>query len=542
VHHQPHTVSQFVLEPKSHVALMFAEKGTFGIDVASDLPLTAGIAQVTANRFSSEGDFQINPSQRGPIDEPAWSRYRWVSTRWRQPVGQTSELLGTLRLSKDSRSEGTPYQQSGSRGVFASVAMAGSPRPGFVWTGLAYAHQRKSRNRWSWIDASRTAETPFFDQYTMPSTAVGALVGGAWWHAGDARTMAGVDTRFTRGELREFTHYRNGAFDTSKHAGGNQGTIGIYASHNRALSRNFRGTWRARLDSWHDGSGFQKATNRGTSAVVRDIRWTSRSGLEISTGGGIVWHAHETLDFRINGQNGFRRPSLEERFQDLGYHGVLIVSDPSLQREHIGNVEVGTDWTVNRRMTLAATLFSQWSFDAIGVRALPVNPIDPEIGVNGRNEYEIWMRTNFDRVRTNGAKVSAIWEVSTRFTLEGSFLRNDAVIQKMDSARGLAGKRPAQVARQTTTLSAVWKPRDAVTISTGFRMLGRQFIDTENTRSIKQAGVVDATVDLRMTKRLDVLVTAENIGGAQVESDKDMSGLVYLGLSRRWGVGVRLNW
>lgn len=220
----------------------------------------------------------------------------------------------------------------------------------------------------------------------------------------------------------------------------------------------------------------------------------------------------------------------------------MIVSDPSLQREHIGNVEVGTDWTVNRRMTLAATLFSQWSFDAIGVRALPVNRIDPEIRVNGRNEYETWMRTNFDRVRTNGAKVSAKWEVSTRFTLEGSFLRNDAVIQKMDSARGLAGKRPAQVPRQTTTLSAVWKPRDAVTISTGFRMLGRQFIDTENTRSIKQAGVVDATVDLHMTKRLDVLVTAENIGGAQVESDIDMSGLVYLGLSRRWGVGVRLNW
>ena len=154
--------------------------GTRSAEFDAVYPTVLGTLQLLGRDFSTDGFSLVAPERRGPIDVAAWSRHRWLTARWRQPVGQKMELLATARSFEEFRGNGTPYTRNGSREKFASLALAGQPAENFGWEGVAYAQDQSFASTFSSVNATRTAETPASDQFAVPATAFGSAWTGSW--------------------------------------------------------------------------------------------------------------------------------------------------------------------------------------------------------------------------------------------------------------------------------------------------------------------------------------------------------------------------
>ena len=107
------------------VAATLGDYGTRSGEVALTLPTRRGVLQVLGRDFATDGFTLVAPERRGVIDISAWSRHRWITTRWQQPLGDKVELLATARVFEEKRGNGTPYQRNGSREKFVSLAGKG---------------------------------------------------------------------------------------------------------------------------------------------------------------------------------------------------------------------------------------------------------------------------------------------------------------------------------------------------------------------------------------------------------------------------------
>jgi outer membrane receptor protein involved in Fe transport len=101
--------------------------------------------------------------------------------------------------------------------------------------------------------------------------------------------------------------------------------------------------------------------------------------------------------------------------------------------------------------------------------------------------------------------------------------------------------------RGQSVVSTAWqKPllvRDlVVTVRCLTRVLGPQFEDDENTLRLREAIVVDLGLSYRLEKHTELFISADNIGNAQVVTNRNVDGILYLGTPQMFTSGLRLSW
>ena len=233
----------------------FGDFGTRSAEVAHTQPGALGTFDLGAHVFATDGFALVAPERRGPIDVAAWSRHTLLNLRWRQSLGEKLSWNAAFRSYQEQRGNGTPYQHNGSRERSLAVNFAGQPADAFAWKATAYAQDQGFSSTFSSVNAARTAETPASDQFSVPSTVLGAAWTGTWQHGRDARTSAGADARTTRGETREYFTFVAGDFTRLRVAGGKQADLGIFALREQALTSELRGTAGLRLNFWDETDG-----------------------------------------------------------------------------------------------------------------------------------------------------------------------------------------------------------------------------------------------------------------------------------------------
>lgn len=258
---------------------------------------------------------------------------------------QTVEIKLNARYYEEFRGNGTPYTRNGSREKNFSAMLAGSPTKSFAWHAVAYAQDQSFASTFSSVNATRTAETPASDQFAVPATAFGAAWTGAWRHDGGARTSAGTDARFVRGETRENFTFAAGNFTRQRIAGGEQAFAGLFALHERPLSPELRATFGARLDAWRDADGHRRETDRNTGTILRNDAYAGQDGTGFNPSAGLVWTPDKTWRIRANAQQAFRRPTLNELYRPFRQGANITETNPALRTERVTSGEVGAEWT-----------------------------------------------------------------------------------------------------------------------------------------------------------------------------------------------------
>lgn len=545
-------------------AAILGDYSTRSAEVALTLPTQHGVLQLFGRDFATDGFALVAPERRGPIDLAAWSKHRWLMTRWRQSLGPKMELLATARAFEEKRGNGTPYQRNGSREKFASLALAGQFSDDFAWNAVAYAQTQGFASTFSGVNATRTAETPASDQFAVPSRALGAAWTGVWRHEGNARTSFGADTRAVRGETREHFTFTAGNFARLRVAGGEQHIAGLFALHERPLGEDLRATLGGRLDRWSEGDGHRHETDRFTGAIFRNDRYADRDGTNFSPSAGLVWSPRPAWRLRASAQQAFRRPTLNELYRPFRVGANVTEANATLRTERVTSGEIGAEWTflhapaprpANLRPNTAytppkpgpllifgATAFANDLRDAVGnvtlARGPGTFPIVGFVAAGGVGRQ----RLNLERTRVRGLELSAKWTPLKSLHVTGDVLFNDAEVRRTTLAPALIGKRVAQVPRCSASLGATWQAPAKLKLTPRVRYIGRQFEDDENQLTLGAVVIADLGISRALTKNLELFLTAENLGKARIETGRSADGLVNIGTPRLVLGGVRGSW
>jgi outer membrane receptor protein involved in Fe transport len=564
------------------LAAMVGDFGTRSLEAALTTPVGTDIAQVLGRAFATDGVVPVAPERRGPVDVAAWNRHRWTTARWLHGFGPNLNALATVRYYEEFRGNGTRYRQAHSRETVASFTLAGRTAGPLTWNAAVTVHRGGTASTGSVIDATRTAETPAFEQFAVPTTAGGATWTGAWQHASGALTSFGADGRVVRGETRENVAFVNGAFTRRLFAGGEQALTGAFASHAWPLSAELKATLGARLDAWSDSDGHRREADRATGTLWRDERYANRRGALLCPSAGFVWQPAKEWRVRTNIQQAFRRPTLNELYRPLRADTDYIEANAALGTERLTGGELSAEWSVGnfakpiadrpppsprpvaskgettggpvtRRppaqppprldgITVGASVFWNDLHNAVGAVAQARGPATfpgfgtLPVGVIGRQ------RLNIDRVSLRGLELSARWRASDTLRFDATALLCDAKIRYAAVAPALVGARLADVPRGTATFSALCRCPGFVLLTPRVRWIGRRFGDLENTRRLGQAVVVDFGASRPLTTHLELFATIENLGDARVETDRTADGVVRIGMPRHAVAGLRGRW
>jgi hypothetical protein len=74
------------------------------------------------------------------------------------------------------------------------------------------------------------------------------------------------------------------------------------------------------------------------------------------------------------------------------------------------------------------------------------------------------------------------------------------------------------------------------------RYIGRQFEDDENQLILGAVVIADLSISRPLSERIELFVTAENIGDARIETGRTADGLVNTGTPRFIVGGLRGTW
>jgi outer membrane receptor protein involved in Fe transport len=515
--------------------------GTRSAEIAHTQPGALGTFHIEARTFATDGFTLVAPERRGPIDIAARSRHTLWNLRWRQSLGEQLSWSAALRSYEEQRGNGTPYQRNGTRERALTTEFIGQASAAFGWRATAYAQDQGFSSTFSGVNATRTAETPASDQFSVPAKALGAAWTGTWKHAGEARTSAGADARTARGETREYFTLVAGNFTRLRVAGGKQADLGIFALHERVLAPALRGTVGVRLNSWDETDGHRRESDRATGVASRDDRYPDHDGTVFSPSAGLVWTPALAWRVRANAQHGFRRPTLNELYRPFRQGANVTEANAALRTEKVTTAEVGAEFKQGA-LTLAATAFWNDLHDPVGnvtiARGPGTYPIVGFVAAGGLGRQ----RLNLDRTRTQGIELSATWNVAKEFSLNAAALFNDATVRRATVAPALVGKQVAQVPRRSATLGATWRAPGQFTFTPRVRWIGRQFEDDENLLTLGEVVVADLGVTRPLTKHLTLFLALENLTDARVETGRSADGVVNVGTPRLFLGGVRGAW
>ncbi len=496
-----------------------------GLDVGS------GFLTLSAAHARGDGFVPIVEEQRGPADRPAPYRQTSLALRAVAPLADDLELQANGLVFDDRRERGTAFSDIRTQGFDASLRLVGRR-----WSALTYVQSRDFYNSFASVDAQRRAATRTSEQYSVPSTGIGARM-EARPRLGRAELRLGADWRQTEGTSREFFQYVAGMPTRQREAGGRTHTIGGFAEAGWR-SGDLTITGGARVDHWRIGNGMLAERTLATSAPLATLRFSDRTGWEPTARAGAAYALTGDLTVRAAGYLGWRLPTLNELYRPFRVGADATAANAELAPERLQGIEAGLEYRPAAGARLAATLFSNRLESAIGNVTLGRGPgLFPGVGFVA-SEYR--QRRNLDAILSRGVGIDGSLRLG-RLTLSGGYGFADARVEASGAALPLNGLRPAQTPRHSLSAGLAWRQEGGSGASLGLRYVGDQFEDDLNRQRIPDALTLDAAAQLPIGRRLALELRAENLTDERVVAGISGAGIVERATARTLWLGITLR-
>lgn len=459
--------------------------------------------------FETDGFHPLRAEARGPVDRTLAGLHRLAGVAAARRIGEVEARL-TLRHFTEERTNGTALQRNATRINSAVLTLAGSWPEG-AWQAAAYGQSQTFRSFFSAVNPARTLETPANDQFDVPAAAAGAGTTFTWTQAG-LDWSAGADVRAVRGETREDYLFNGTTLTRRRVAGGRQFFAGAFFGAGGNVTDGWRIDARLRADHWALTDGRRREMDRATGSVVRDDRLADRSDTEWTAQVEAAWRIAPAWTGRGSLYSAFRVPTLNELHRPFRVGNTATEANPLLQPETLRGFDLGLEHR-RGRLESALTLYGNALHDAVGNVTLASTP-----ALVSRQ------RRNLDRVHVRGLEARAGWEPARAWRIEGGLAWSDARVRSAAVQPQLAGRRLAQVPRLTATAALRWQPARDWEIRADGRWSSMQFEDDENQLRLGAAGVIDLALRHQLNPRLGVLLQADNLLDAAVETARSPNG------------------
>jgi len=498
-------------------ALLVDDRGETEASATLAAPLGAGFA-VVSGRWDRGRGFQTTPADQR-VAATARAAYDSWSTQIRlvAPLTDTVELQARAMAFDDQRTLRFDGAASTSEGQEASLRVVG--RGDWQFDALAYVQARNFTN----VVISSSSFTPVLDQRNTPSTGLGGKVELRPPVGGSHVLRLGLDYRRSDGELFETAlSAMTGNVTARRNAGGTNSDLGLFVEDDWSIGA-LTLTAGARADRYVVADGFYRERS-GANMLVADDRFASRAGWQGSFRGGATWRASDALRLRAAAYSGLRLPTLNELYRPFVVFPVTTQANAALRNERLIGYEGGIDMTPAPGIDLSATMFDNEVRHAVA---------NVTIGTNLRQ------RRNIDAIRARGIELSAgITRGIVGF--RGSAAYTDAKARGSGLAAALDGNRPAQTPRWAASATLDLRPADGWTFAGTLRHVGAQYEDDLESDVLKPATTLDLYAELPVTRRMGVVLRAENVTGARVMT-RNQGGSIDLGTPRTLWIGVKFG-
>lgn len=505
--------------------------------------LGQGQLTISANYARGDGFIPIIKSQRGTVDRPSEYEQAGVAVRFVAPLTDDTEIQTNVRAFTDDRERGFAFSENHNDGVDASIRLV-NRGPGWQWSALAYVQIRNFDVSFGGVSDDRNSVERVFEQYSVPSTGLGARFEVRPPVGENVELRIGGDWRRTVGETKEnFFFADNDTPRRSRNAGGSTATYGAFAEVSVQASDALTLTGGGRIDYWTINNGMLREIeliDPFPGAVRTDNSFADRDGTEFTARGGFAYDATSQLTLRGAAYLGWRLPTLNELFRPYRVGSDATAANALLKPERMKGAELGLDWSSDF-ISVGITAFYNELDDAVANVTLDHGPGNfPGVGfVDATGTYS--QRQNLDSIESKGIEIDAEFDLGAlvpNLTARAAYAYIDAKVNGSGDALGVDGLRPAQIPAHNASAGLNWKLDNGTGAGLSLRYTSGQFEDDQNIQRLDEALTVDGRLAFAVNDSLLVEGRVENLFDARVEAAIS-SNIIERAYPRTFWIGIR---
>ncbi len=490
-------------------------------------------------RWMRSGDYPvIDERWRGPIDRPAGSAHGMGGVRVEHRLRPGASVHVSARGFHEDRDNGTPYTRNEtSSGFFRSGLEVDTASRGTVSADVFGTVQEFS-STFSAVPEGRASETPAADQFSVPSQSAGGSFVWSTLARERHHVVAGVDALWVDGASKEYGRYVDGGFTRRREGGATQAMGGVFASDVFELTPRLDVTGALRVDYWETYDGFRRENALDSGASLADRSLDGRSETFFSPRLGVAFEALPQLSLRSAAYRGFRAPTINEQVRPFRVRNDVTEANEGLDAEQLTGVEGGYDFDSGRWRS-SATLFWNRIDDpvvnvTVGDGGGVVDPCGfvPAGGVCRQ-------RRNLGSSRVLGVEAAAGVDLGRGVSATLAYLWSDGRIHSAADEPALAGNRIPQVPEHQGTIALDWQGGGPWSASVQMRVVGEQYEDDANSRTLDAFVAVDAFVAREIGAGFEVFAAAENLFDETIQNGRSADGVVSIAAPRLVRAGLR---
>ena len=506
--------------------------------------LGQGQLTISASHQSGDGFIPIIEGQRGTVDRQAAYEQSGIAVRYVAPLSENTELQANVRAFTDDRERGFEFSDIHNDGADASIRLVDRTSD-WQWSALGYVKIRNFNFGVGSVAAGRNSVRRVFDQFSVPSTGLGARFEVRPPVGENAELRIGGDWRRTEGTTNEnFFFANNDTPRRSRRAGGSTSTYGAFVEASFEASDALTLTGGGRIDFWSIDGGFRREVeliNPFPGSLRNETFFADRKGTEFTGRGGFAMNPTDELTFRGAAYLGWRLPTINELFRPFRVAADATAANELLEPERVKGAELGLDWD-NGIVSIGVTAFYNELDNAVANVTLANGPgLFPGVGfVSGAGVFR--QRQNLDSVESRGIEIDAEFDLSSLtdgLSFKAAYSYVDAEVNSSGAAVATNGLRPAQVSKHNASASINWESENGHGAGVSARYIGSQFEDDLNSRRLDDAFTIDANLTFAINDNLQAIGRVENLFDARVETAISSSGIIERAFPQTFWIGLR---
>ncbi|GAB5487914.1 MAG: TonB-dependent receptor [Parasphingorhabdus sp.] len=522
----------------------YGSRNSVDADLLFGRELGGGQLTISANYARGDGFVPIIENQRGTVDRQAEFEQAGIAIRYVAPLSEKTELQTNVRVFTDDRERGFEFSDNHNNGADASIRLVDRTSD-WQWSALGYAQVRNFDVSFGGVAADRNSVNRVFEQFSVPSTGLGARFEVRPPVGDNIELRIGGDWRRTEGTTNEnFFFLDNDTPRRQRRAGGSTATYGGFVEASAQVTDALILTGSGRIDFWSIDNGFRREIeliNPFPGSVRTDAQFANRSGTEFTGRGGFAFDVAGELTLRGAAYLGWRLPTLNELFRPFRVGPDATAANELLNPEQVKGAELGLDWNSDT-VSVGITAFYNELDDAVANVTLDRGPgLFPGVGfVSGAGVFR--QRQNLDSIESKGIEIDAKFDlesITTGLALLAAYSYVDAEVNSSGAAIAVNGLRPAQVPKHNASTSLQWEQDNGTGGSISLRYIGSQFEDDQNIRRLNDALTIDGRLGFAVKDNLFVQGRVENLFDARVETAINGNAIIERAFPRTFWIELR---
>ncbi|HZH03757.1 MAG TPA: TonB-dependent receptor, partial [Myxococcaceae bacterium] len=459
-------------------------------------------ASLEGEGFASEGYRVVSEAQAGPVDRTAPSRHLSLNGRLDWRAASVLELSARGGLFGENQSGGTTFTRSRVRQAQVALGVHWSPEEAGSLDAQLFVRGGCFRQQRARVDPSRTTEALSAEQ-DVPASELGlsaAWVARPQQAAGRHALSAGMDVRQVEGRSDEALYPPSIHAESvrARRAQGRQRFGGLWLQDVYAPTPGAEVSAAFRWDAWRNEQGENAVIRENGSEAVE--RFATRTEGQLSPKLGAWVRAARWLGVRASGYRSFRAPTLNELYRPFQVGTVLTAANAGLAPETLWGGEMGLEFWPRSAVSSRVTGF--WN----RLNGPIVNVTLPEPSAEGAGRQ----RQNLGWARVQGveAEVTGRWKV---WSASAAYTWVDPRVVRAPANPALVGKTLAQDPRHRVTVGLTFEAPSLFSATVQARWNGVQFEDDLNSLPMAAFAVVDASVQRRLFRGLELFAAGENL-------------------------------